>query len=189
MKRKIILIFVAIFATNYAVTGQESNASEKFGNSLNLGIGLAYYGYVNNSVPAINVNYEFDVLRNFTLAPSISYYSYSNSYYWGDKNKNYPYRYYDYSETVIPIGIKGSYYFDELLVANDNWDFYASGSLGFALVSSTWENSYYGDKNAYRGAQPMFFNIHIGSEYHFNNHLGIYLDLSTGISTIGLAIH
>lgn len=189
MKIKIIISILAVYTAALSATAQESGSSEKFGRTLNLGLGVAYYGYVNNSVPVINVNYEFDVLRNFTLAPTISYYSYTNTYYWGDKNRNYPYRYYNYSETVIPIGVKGSYYFDELLVANNKWDFYASASIGFALVSSTWENGYYGDERAYKGARPMFFDIHIGAEYHMSNHLGIYLDLSSGISTIGLAIH
>jgi hypothetical protein len=76
-----------------------------------------------------------------------------------------------------------------LLKANSKWDFYLAGSLGFAIVNSSWDNDYYGDRNYYHHGSSLFFDLHIGTEYHFNNHLGAFLDLSTGVSTIGLAIH
>ncbi len=169
-----------------------ANAQEKFGKTLNLGLGIGgyagYYGYVGRSLPVFHIDYEFDVAKNFTLAPFLNFYSYSNDYYWG--NKNYPYRYYSYTETVIPIGMKGTYYFDDLLQAGSNWDFYLAGSLGFAIVNRSWSDNYYGDKNYYRGPNsPLFLDLHIGTEYHFNNRIGAFLDLSNGVSTIGLAIH
>jgi len=43
--------------------------------------------------------------------------------------------------------------------------------------------------NYYRDASPLFLDLHIGTEYHFNSKLGIFFDLSTGVSTVGLAIH
>lgn len=166
-------------------------AQEKYGRTLNLGLGIGgyagYYGYVGRSMPVFHIDYEFDVARNFTLAPFLNFYRYSNSYYWG--NNNHPYRYYNYSETVIPVGAKGTYYFDELLKANSHWDFYLAGSLGFAIVNSHWDNDYQGDKNYYRSGNSVFLDVHIGTEYHFNDRIGAFLDLSTGVSTIGIAIH
>jgi hypothetical protein len=35
----------------------------------------------------------------------------------------------------------------------------------------------------------LFLDLHLGAEYHLNNRVGLFLDLSTGVSTIGLAIH
>ena len=121
------------------------------------------------------------------LAPFVSFFTFSNNYYWG--NKNFPDRYYSYRETVIPIGVKGTYYFDDLLKANEKWDFYLAGSLGFAIVNSHWEEGYGGDQNYYHGPNSLFLDLHIGTEYHFNSRVGAFLDLSTGVSTIGLAIH
>ncbi len=165
--------------------------SEKYGNTLNIGIGVGgysgYYRYVGRTLPVITLNYEFDVAKNFTLAPFISFYSYTRSYYWGDKNN--PARYYNYRETVIPIGVKGSYYLDKLLQVSPKWDIYVSGSLGFAIVNSRWDNGYYGDVNYYRNANPLIVDLHAGVEYHVNKKAGLFLDLSTGISTIGIAIH
>jgi hypothetical protein len=179
----LLIIFVA------DISAQGTSSGEKYGSTLNIGIGLGgfygygYFGYVAHSMPVLHADYEFDVARNFTLAPFISFYSYRNGYYDNSNNRYY------YHETVIPVGVKGTYYFDELFRAGPKWDFYAAGSLGFAIAHSYWDNGYTGNRNVYHGASPLFLDIHIGAEYHFNNRLGAFLDLSSGVSTIGLAIH
>jgi len=142
---------------------------------------------VGRSLPVIHLDYEFDVADNFTLAPFLSISTFSNNYYWG--NNNIPYRYYNYRQTIIPIGLKGTYYFDDLLKAGGDWDFYLGGSLGFAIVRSRWDDGYNGDRDVYRNGNSLFLNLHIGTEYHFNERYGAFLDLSSGVSTIGLAIH
>jgi len=193
MKKIIITSLFLLSLLNFKSFAQEKAPAEKYGKTLNLGLGIGgysgYYGYVGRSLPVFHINYEFDVAKNFTLAPFLSFYSYRNGYYWGNNNKNYPYKFYYYHETVIPIGGKGTYYFDDLLKANSKWDFYLAGSLGFAIVNSSWDSDYYGDRDYYNHGTSLFLDLHIGTEYHFNNHLGAFLDLSTGVSTIGLAIH
>jgi hypothetical protein len=170
-----LLLFLILFHFN-------SHAQEKYGRTLNLGLGVGgysgYYGYVGRSLPVFNVNYEIDVARNFTLAPFVSFYTFS------ERHDSYTYH-----ETVIPVGVKSAYYFDELLEANSKWDFYVSGSLGFSIVNSRWDEGYPGDRNFHRGGNPVFLDFHIGSEYHFSNKVGVFLDLSTGVSTVGLAFH
>ncbi|NTW31225.1 MAG: hypothetical protein HGB12_01095 [Bacteroidetes bacterium] len=191
MKKTTIITLFFFSILSFNISGQQAPTGDKYGKALNLGLGIGgysgYYGYVGRSMPVLHADFEFDVARNFTLAPFVTFYTFSNNYYWG--NKNYPYRYYTYRETVIPIGVKGTYYFDQLLKANSKWDFYLAGSLGFAIVNSSWENDYYGDKNYYHNPNSLFLDIHIGAEYHINTKLGLFLDLSSGVSTIGLAIH
>jgi len=181
-------IFTLLLVWSYCY---QSQAQDKFGQTLNLGLGLGgysgYYSYTGHTMPVLHVDYEFDVARNFTLAPFVNFYTFSNSYYWGDNN--HPNRYYNYTQTVIPIGVKGTYYFDELLNAGANWDFYIAGSLGFAIINSTWDNGYGGNPNYYEKPSSLFLDLHIGTEYHFSRRIGVFLDLSTGVSTIGLAIH
>lgn len=183
MKRLLTILTLTLCSVLIAANAE---AQERFGRTLNLGIGVGGYSgysrYAAHVVPVLNLNYEFDVARNFTLAPSISFYSYRDSYYWS--NDNYTYR-----ETVVPIALKGSYYFDELLDANESWDFYAAGSAGFAVVNSRWEAGYNGDRNHFNRGRSVFIDLHAGAEYHFNNRTGIYLDLSSGVSTIGFAFH
>jgi len=170
--KKIICLSLVLFLCTAKI-----NAQEKYGNALNLGLGIGYYGI--NS-PALHLNYEFDVFRNFTLAPFITFQSSRTSY--SSNGEHY------YRQTYIPIGLKGSYYFDELFNAGDKWDFWAAASLGFALRKTTWEDgqSYGSDIEA---PSPIYGNLHIGTEVHLSEAVGLYLDVSTGISTIGLGFH
>lgn len=181
-----ILAVLILLGTN-TFAQKTARKAEKFGNTLNLGVGIGYYGYVGHPIPVIHANFEFNVVRNFTLAPFITYYSYQKNNYWG--NPHYPYRNYYYRETVVPIGVKGSYYFDQLLQASSKWDFYAAGSAGFAIRSTTWENGYNGDREIHRGPGNLYLDLHVGAEYHLNKKAGLFLDLSTGVSTFGLAVH
>ena len=140
--------------------------------------------------PAVLVNYEFDIFKNFTLAPFIGISTFQDQYYWGNPNVPDPsYRYYNYRETVIPVGAKGTYYFDQLLHVNPRWDLYLATSVGFAFRTVAWESGYYGDRGAYQSVNPLFIAMHIGGEYHLTQKTGLFLDLSTGISTFGLALH
>ncbi|MEK7718315.1 MAG: hypothetical protein AAB347_01695 [Bacteroidota bacterium] len=155
----------------------DSRYSERYGNTLNLGLGIGgysgYYGYIGHTVPVLSINYEFGVANNFTLAPFATFYTYHYNYY---------------RETVIPIGGKATYYFDQILGAGQDWDFYLAGSLGFAIVNTRWDSGYYQDNN-YHAVNPLFLDLHIGAEYHLSQKVGLFLDLSTGVSTIGLAFH
>jgi hypothetical protein len=180
LKLSLLSLFIVI---GLSLSAQNKNYSENHGHTLNLGLGIGgysgYYGYIGHSLPVFHINYEFDVAKDFTIAPFISFSSYRNRY---DNN-------YYYHETIIPIGVKGTYYFDQILNANSNWDFYLAGSLGFSIIKSSWDNGYNGDRNYYNDGNPLFLDLHIGTEYHLNKKVGIFLDLSTGVSTVGLAIH
>jgi len=171
MKKLILTIIV--------LTGirQAANAQETYGNTLNIGLGLGYYGYVYHAAPVLNVNYEIDVAKDFTLAPFASFYT----YHWAGM----------YRQTVVPIGIKGSYYFDDILDASSDWDFYLGASLGVAIMSTHWDPDYTGGRfynRRDRGTTPIYLDVHAGAEYHFSETCGVFLDLSTGVSTLGLSI-
>lgn len=178
--KKIILLMIL---TSLFAGGLKSQ--EKYGKTLNVGAGVGYYGYA----PALSINYEFDIFKNFTLAPFASILTYRDYQYWG--NVNYPYRDYYYRETVIPVGVKGTYYFDDLLHASSRWDFYVGTSIGLAFKTTTWETGYYGDRVVSQShySSPLYFNMHIGAELHMTQRVGLFLDLSTGLSTFGLGFH
>ena len=178
--------------TGTSLFAQDNNThqmrDEYYGHTLNLGLGVAYGGYYGGqSVPYFTANYEFDVARSFTLAPFIGIASFTstNGYY---DNGYYGPRYY-YHETVIPIGVKGSYYFDRALGLNRKWDLYLAASLGFTYSHQTWDDGYTGNRDAGTTASPLYLDVHIGGEYHVNRRIGLFADLSTGVSTVGLAIH
>jgi hypothetical protein len=191
MKKTILLSALFLSMINAAAFAQKDDSSlgEQHGRVLNIGVGAGYYGYVGRSGPAVMASYEIGVAKNFTLAPFIGFSSYTNTYYWGDDHRNYPYRYYSYRETIIPVGVKGAYYFDDLLKAGAKWDFYAAASLGFEFHSITWDNGYYGDRTAVRQGSSLYLAGHIGTRFHINQKVGLFLDLSTAISTFGLSIN
>lgn len=183
MKHLFLLSLLIIgLTTGYA---KPLKTGEKFGNTLNIGVGVGYYGYIQNPLPVFTFNYEIDVVHNFTLAPFISFYTYRNDQYGFNNNVNG----YTYRETVAPIGIKGAYYFDELFHAHPKWDFYAAASLGFVARRITWDNNYYGSHSVYRSRPLIYSDAHFGTEYHINPKAGLFADISTGVSTVGLAIH
>ncbi|WP_317898090.1 hypothetical protein [Aurantibacillus circumpalustris] len=183
------VLFIILIGTKVAAQDaiEEKTYPEKFGNTLNLGIGIGYYGYINQNTPVLHADFEFDVIKNLTVAPSISFYTYENYYYWGGPKNAY--RDYRYRQTVIPVGVKVTYYFDELLKASNRWDFYAAGSAGVAIRSTVWESGYYGDTKINHSNSNVYADIHIGAEFHMTKKLGLFLDLSTGVSTFGLAVH
>ena len=180
----LIILFTVIATNTFA---QQNKRDENYGRTLNLGLGIGYYGYVGYSTPVFHADYEIMVARSFTLAPFINVFSYKEYTYWG--NPNHPYRNYYYHETVMPVGVKGSYYFDRLLGAGPDWDFYLAGSLGVEIRKTVWDDGYYGDRVVDHSSSPLFIDLHIGTEYHFNKKVGLFLDLSTGVSTLGLGFH
>jgi hypothetical protein len=191
MKKLITSAFLLASLVMSAQTTERAPA-EKYGKTLNLGAGIGYFGYVGRPVPVPSLNFEFDVARNFTLAPFVGVYTYTSHYYWGNPDMpkyDQSYRYYSYRAVAVPMGLKGTYYFDQLFKAGEKWDFYAAGSVGFTFRSVVWDNDYYGDKHVYQNASPLYLDAHIGAEYHMTEKAGLFLDLSTGVSTIGLAIH
>ncbi|HEY8403356.1 MAG TPA: hypothetical protein VIK71_01970 [Flavobacteriales bacterium] len=180
MVNKYVFVLVMLISASLGLQAQE-----RYGKTANLGVGLGYYGYLGRSVPAFHFNYEFDVAPSFTLAPFVGLHTYRHEYHKGNPH----HLHYWYRQTVIPIGGKATYYFDQILEAGKDWDFYLAGSLGFAVIRTTWSSNYPGDRTIHGGPSNLYWDAHIGAEYHINSKVGLFLDLSTGVSTFGIAIH
>lgn len=203
--KKIVLISALLLSSIFAFAGLNSpknkslflkeNSSlraggSEFGNTLNIGLGFGYGHYA--GVP-IMINYEIDVADNFTLAPFIgfgtnAYYERGGGYFT-NTGKWIPVDDYYYRSIYIPIGLKGTFYFDELLGLIDPLDIYAAASIGFTYWTWTSNHGDF-DRSDYResqGASALWVALHIGIEYHFNNKIGAFLDASTGMSTVGIS--
>lgn len=202
--KKIVLISALLLSSIFAFAGlnspknksiflkDKSNlkaAASEFGNTLNIGLGFGYGNYA--GIP-IMLNYEFDVANNFTLAPFIGFGTRSyDSRYWSyyDNNlKKNVYVDYKYRSTYIPIGLKGTFYFDELLGLIDPLDIYAGASIGFTYwyYSSAYDG--FNEEEFSSGTSALWIALHLGVEYHFNSQFGAFVDVSNGMSTIGLSI-
>jgi hypothetical protein len=175
MKKLVLIITLAIVST-YA------NAQEKYGKTANLGGGLSYSRYAPLPIPALNFNFEFDIAPNTTLGPFASILHYTDPGYFYNGKK------YKYSNTVIPVGVKSYYYFDGLFNWDKRFDVYAGLAVGFNIAFGRWENGYNGPVYS-PNYSPFYGELHAGAEYHFRENIGVYVDLSTGLSTVGLAFH
>ena len=178
----VALVLITLGTDLSAQRHERISSYNDYGHTLNLGLGVGgyygYYGYIGHTLPVFNVNYEFGVAKNFTLAPFVTFYTYSY---------NDPDPYYSYTNYVTPIGVKGTYYLDQLLHAGSHWNFYVAGSLGMAIVSTVWDTDYSGVRSY--SHDPLYVDFHVGTEYRFNRNIGAFVDLSTGVSTVGIAIH
>ena len=174
--KKLILVFLTVAVLQVHGIAQDKNNTGNFGNTLNvgLGLGLGINGYYPYPLPTIHFDYELNVAKSFTLAPFIDFYFYRDNYY---------------HETIVPIGVKGSVYLNNLLKTGPIWDFYLAGSMGLAIKHTVWVNGYTKDTWGYRGPSDLSLGYHIVTEYHMTRKLGVFIDLSNGISTFGLAVH
>jgi hypothetical protein len=158
-------------------------AYSEYGHTWNIGVGPGYFGRSFMRSPYVTLNYEFDVANHFTIAPFVGFSSYrSNPLPWGTGM-------YRYRGTIIPIGAKASYYFDDVLELPANWDIYAAASLGVIYINKRWDEGYTGRIGDLPGVNPVYVDLHIGAEYHINDATGIFVDLSGNVSTIGVALH
>jgi hypothetical protein len=60
---KILLSTLLLIAINFTGISQ-TQTGEKYGKTLNLGVGIGYYRYIGNSTPVFHANLELDVARN-----------------------------------------------------------------------------------------------------------------------------
>ena len=169
------LVSFIVFFSNHS-NAQQNTVYEKYGKTINIGIGsgIGNYGYAFYKTPAVHLDYEIDIIPTLTLAPFVLLYQFRNNVY---------------HESVIPVGLKATCYFDQIVKAHARWDFYLAGSLGYAIRKTVWENGFTPDPNTSYGPGALYLVLSIGTEYHITKKLGAYIDLSNGISTIGLSIH
>lgn len=168
-----------------AVSLGQGKAQEQHGNTLNIAPGFSY-GFFNAGF-GMTANYEIDVAENITVAPFIGFYTARYNYGWYNPGHGYYGTYY-YRLNSIPFGAKAAYYFDDLLEADDKWDFYGALSLGLVFTSFYTNDPYPG--YIYPNYHSLFpyLALHAGARYHVSDKIGVFLDLSTSNSTAGISI-
>lgn len=178
----LVIILPATFQTSYA---QEKNTTkhEKYGGVFNAGMGAGYFGAQLLPAPYFTANYEIQLAHNTTLAPFFGFASYR-----GDPEVISGVYYY-HRATLLPFGVKGTYYIDKLLLAPPRWDFYVAGSIGYGYYRKVWDFGYSGPVGTVPGITPTFIQVHIGAEFHINKQTGLFFDAATGGSVIGICIH
>lgn len=159
MKNK---IFVSVFILFFMVTTSsfaQFNPYSENTKMVTVGIGASFYG-----IP-VYLRYEQPIIDNVSIGGSLSYQS--RTRYDG---------YYDWKHTNVGIVGRGSYHFNELLNATDEWDFYAGVSLGYYFEN----HKYDGIGNPiYRGSGYGGFDIgpHVGARYFVTDNIGLNAEM------------
>ncbi len=142
---------------------------------LNVGIGLGgyynyggYYGglYGGGGGVTLGGSFEYGFTDQISAGAQIDFYS--RNYGGGGR------------VTTIPIALRGSYHFNELLnLNNDKIDLYGGLQLGYFLESNN-----FGDSRSGRG----LFGVHIGGKYYFQPNLGAFAEVGYGVTGLKLGV-
>ncbi len=95
----------------------------------------------------VGISYEIPVATDITIAP------------FAGSNLDLSY---------LTLGVKGNYYFDNLVGLSDPWDFYGGANLGYALGISN-------DKD-----NDIALGLQVGGRWFWNEKWGIYLEFGGG---------
>jgi len=163
MKIKIFFAFIVISAFISTSSFAQYNPYSDGRGLLTVGVGASGWG-----IPVF-ARYEAPVADNITVGGSVSYQTYGETY-----------SSYKWKHTIVGLNARGSYHFNELLDAPDEWDFYAGASLGYYIWNTKYNGS--GTLYDYSGSGSGGFNIgaHVGARYFVNNNIAINLDLGGG---------
>ncbi|AZQ61841.1 hypothetical protein EI427_06195 [Flammeovirga pectinis] len=164
-------------SSNHSSKKRSSSGAGNYSGVHNLNVGLA--SYWNHGGTGIQVDYEFHLAKDFTVAPSLSYASHIHQNHNND----------DWRHSTIGLGARFRWYADRVLnITHPKWDVFASGDIGFAINSY----KYVGNGNHsedYNGStsSPLWIGLGIGGKYHFNDKIGLQVILGSG-AQIGIHV-
>jgi outer membrane immunogenic protein len=124
---------------------------------INAGVGFSNWG-----IP-IYGGFDYGVMKNLSVGGVASFKSYSKSYLGTN-----------YNSSIIMLGGRINYHFNELIKLNDNhWDVYGGGTLGYFIWN--WDNNFPGANSSSLGIYAQ-----IGGRYYFNPNWAANLELGGG---------
>ncbi|HEU5289169.1 MAG TPA: hypothetical protein VFU05_00920 [Cyclobacteriaceae bacterium] len=149
MKKLIILSF--LLAANQAASAQYflSKGQSQF----NAGLGFSSWGL------PVYAGVDWGVHRDVSVGGELSYRSFNRDF------RDVPYHH-----SVLGIAANGNYHFNTLLSIPRDWDFYAGLNLGFFVWDS--DSDYPGNRTS-----GLELGAQVGGRYHFNNRVGINLEV------------
>jgi hypothetical protein len=157
--------------------------TEPFGRTCNFGAGPGYFGTVVLPAPYFTLNYEYEIAGHLTIAPFLGLASYrSGPHPYAGKN-------YYYRATIMPMGLKATYYLDRLVRLPCRWDLYVAASVGYLYSRKSWDLGYPGSVGTIAGATQTYLLAHLGLEYHLNRNTGLFADFSNGATVGGISFH
>jgi len=169
---KKIFAIIALFSLSLVATQSFAQMDiDKGTKFVNLGIGVGGYGGASGI--AFGAAADFGVAPNITVGGQAAYRSFNYGYLGNNDKINYLY-----------FAVRGSYHFNEILsLSSDKVDLYAG--LGIGYESASYSNSIYSGSSFGSG---IYIPAHLGGRYFFNEKLGGFAELGSGVSPLMLGI-
>jgi hypothetical protein len=164
MKKITIYVVGLICLLSYQANAQYAKGD----NLLNVGIGVN--SYYSGGIP-FGASYEYGVTDAISVGAGLDYLSHS---YKGSG--------YNYGFSILYIGARGSYHFNELLnLSVEELDLYGGANLGFR--SFKWKDDFNNSTLGNSYGNGVYVGIHIGARYYFAPSIGAFLEVGAGGSS------
>ncbi len=161
---KKLLTLAALFVFVLGASQTFAQGYKQGDNLLNVGIGLN--SYYSGGIP-IGASFEHGFTDVISAGANLDYFS--HTYAVG------------YKFSIIYIGVRGSYHFNELLnIQNDKVDLYAGLGLGYRNFK--WSDSAFNGLAGSYGSGAYFTGF-VGGRYYFTDAVGGFVELGGGGST------
>lgn len=170
MKKLFVVFAVLALVLTSTINAQGFNENSK---TLSFGIGLGGFAGLTgtSTLPPISVGAQFAVTDKISAGGIIGYAG-SSQELWGGGKWKYSY---------ILIGARGEYHF---MKPEDKLDLYAGITLGYNIVSSSWEGSGLSLSDA--SGSELLYGAHLGAKYAISDKFGVYGELGYGIGVLNL---
>jgi hypothetical protein len=166
---KSFLSFALVLFLSLTILAQPYKKGDKIAQ---VGIGYGHAGiYGDMDFPPISLGFQYGIEDKISIGGIVGFSSSSDDYGWGK-----------WSYSYIFIGARGEYHF---LENSENIDAYGGLTLGYDIVSSSWEakdeGNHFGNDAS---SSYALWGLHVGAKYYFNPKVAAFAELGYGVSYI-----
>lgn len=166
----VVLVFSVLVSS---ASAQTIKKGEMVGQA---GLGFGFAGvYGDAGFPPISVGLQYGLEEKISIGGIVGFTTSSEEWSWGK-----------WSYSYVIVGARGEYHF---LENSEKMDAYGGLTLGYAIVSSSWEdktgyaNDWWGGK-ASASSSYAVYGFHVGAKYYLTPKFGLFGELGYGIGYI-----
>jgi hypothetical protein len=183
MMKRVLILFSLVAVIASLSFGQLAYKKGDQVGSVMIGLGsFVYESGASSSVPPISVAFDYGFNENISLGGQFSYTGASETY----ETINYitlaPATA-KWSWSYIIIAARGAYHYD--LFHNDKVDTYGGLLLGYEIVSTSTDNTFYPVSGS---ASTVLFGIFIGGRYYFSPNFAAQAEIGYGLAILNIGV-
>jgi hypothetical protein len=180
--KRLVVFFTMLAVLPAAVIAGSPYKKGEFVGQLGLGVGGLGGFYGSSSLPVISVGLNSGITENISVGGVAGYTQ--STFESGIINRVYKWKY-----TYITIAARGSYHFLTLFEQNDDIDVYSGISLGYNIVSATYDGDPTIRTTAVSASSSyLFWAFHAGIRYYFAERFAVFGELGYGLGYLNVGI-